>query len=105
MDIFQLIAQESALSRIGPADVCLASARKHTECQKLVHGIQRAPVGEALVTYFFGLQKYTDKYIDQGSIAPLVHVMWGVFFLSYAISWPGVSLLLTLHGKKPILQE
>lgn len=31
------------------------------------------------------------KYIDKGSITPLVQVMWGVFFLSYAISWPSVS--------------
>ena len=37
------------------------------------------------------LQAYTTKYIDSGSIKPLMHVMWGVFFVSYAISWPGVS--------------
>ena len=37
------------------------------------------------------LQKYKAQHIDPGSIRPLFHVMWGVFFLFYAIGLPGVG--------------
>lgn len=35
------------------------------------------------------LNRYKKDYIDTGSAKPLFDVMIGLFFLSYAISWPG----------------
>nr|PNR27471.1 hypothetical protein PHYPA_029623 [Physcomitrium patens] len=34
------------------------------------------------------LYKYNEKYIQTGSIRPLMDVMLSVGFLSYAIAWP-----------------
>ena len=42
------------------------------------------------------LHGYKEKYIDTGSIKPLTDTMLGLFFLSYAVAWPQVSLHLSL---------
>ena len=38
------------------------------------------------------LHQYKEKYIDTGSAKPLSDTMIAMFFFSYAVAWPQVSL-------------
>ena len=51
-------------------------------------------------TYNF-LHGYKEKYIDTGSIKPLTDTMIGLFFFSYLVAWPQVSMLLGMAGSLP----